>query len=223
MQFKFLCWLFLYASAAFIASLIISLAFTSIAARKEVRQVIQSKISDAYEHSKISNDAFKTLKSMTAQVGVQRARALALLIQSDPTILKEGDVETTTVNANVTVRDHLTRLSARDGETKTIDDVVKATFKQRKQLFASVSLRTFRHFIVLTELRVKTAVKCLNLLLFTKLFAVFGHLAALHAVHSGRKRVLRSGFFEGASLRVATRALQKELLAFATASFADGA
>ena len=98
MQFKFLCWLFLYASAAFIASLIISLAFTSIAARKEVRQVIQSKISDAYEHSKISNDAFKTLKSMTAQVGVQRARALALLIQSDPTILKEGDVETTTVN-----------------------------------------------------------------------------------------------------------------------------
>ena len=35
---------------------------------------------------------------MTAQVGVQRARALALLIQSDPSILKEGDVETTTVN-----------------------------------------------------------------------------------------------------------------------------
>lgn len=97
-QFKFLCWLFLYASIAFVASLILSLTFATLAARKEVRQVIQSKISDAYEHSKISNDALKTLKSMTAQVGVQRARALALLIQSDPSILKEGDVETTTVN-----------------------------------------------------------------------------------------------------------------------------
>jgi len=97
-QFKFLCWLFLYASIAFVASLILSLTFATLAARKEVRQVIQSKISDAYEHSKISNDALKTLKSMTAQVGVQRTRALALLIQSDPSILKEGDVETTTVN-----------------------------------------------------------------------------------------------------------------------------
>ena len=97
-QFKFLCWLFLYASIAFVASLIVSLAFATVAARKEVRQAIQSKITDAYEHSKISNDALKTLKNISAQIGIQRARALALLLQSDPSIIVEGDNEATTIN-----------------------------------------------------------------------------------------------------------------------------
>ena len=97
-QFKFLCWLFLYASIAFVASLILSLAFATIAARNEVKQAIQSKITDAYEHSKISNNALKTIKSISAQIGIQRARALALLIQSDPTIIVEGDNEATTIN-----------------------------------------------------------------------------------------------------------------------------
>ena len=97
-QFKFLCWLFLYALAAFVASLVLSLTFATLSAKKEVRLIIQSKIHDAYEHSKLSDDALKTIKAISSEIGVQRARALSFILQSDPSVIVSDDPEKTIVN-----------------------------------------------------------------------------------------------------------------------------
>ncbi len=103
-QFKFLCWLLFYASAAFVASLILSLSFATISSHKEVRQVISGKISDAYEHSRLSDDALKTIKRIASSTGLQRARAFSLTLQSNPSILVDGDFETTTINLGKVAR-----------------------------------------------------------------------------------------------------------------------
>lgn len=97
-QFKFLRWLFLYGSFAFISSLVLSLIFATRSVKKEALQILQTRISNAYEHSKISNNALTTLKTAASAIGIQRARALSLILQSDPTIVVEGNSERTTRN-----------------------------------------------------------------------------------------------------------------------------
>lgn len=103
-QFKFLCWLFLYASAAFIASLILSFTFATLTAKREVYQVIDSKITEAHDHSKLADEALAALKSMAADAGIQRARAMALLLQTSPELIETDDPQTVVANLGKAAR-----------------------------------------------------------------------------------------------------------------------
>ncbi len=98
MRMKFLRWLFLYAAIAFIASLIISFAFETRSFHREIRHLVNSKISEAYEHAQHAQNTLEVLKATTKEIGIKDARFVALALKNDPSIIVEGDNEATTNN-----------------------------------------------------------------------------------------------------------------------------
>ena len=128
-----------------------------------------------------------------------------------------ADIDAVAVDQNVAVRDDLTRLSPAAGETETINDVVETAFQDRHQDLPGVPLGDFGHPIIFAELLFEHSVESLDLLLFAKVNAVFGLLAALHAMHARRERPA----VHGTMFAFAAGPFKHELNPFTTTFFTD--
>src|SRR5579872_5312909 len=97
-------------------------------------------------------------------------------------------------------------------------NVIQPSFQQAHQRTSGIPLGTAGNIHVAAELPLVDAVVAFDLLLFPQAGAVVGELAALGNVHAWR--IIRTTL-DGALRRVAARALQKQLHAFAAAQPAN--
>ena len=112
----------------------------------------------------------------------------------------------------------LAGLVARVGETKAVNHVVQAAFKNDEQVGTGNALLHIGFNKVAVELALQNAVNTAGLLLLPQLHRVFAHLFAGAAMLAGGIGAAIIGAFVGK----ATVALQKELAALATTHAALG-
>ena len=98
MRKKFLRWLVVYAVAAFIAALSLSLVFETRTMRREFQLLVDNKIKEAYEHTRNAQQTLETLKKRSAQAGITRARIVALALQAHPELVASDDSKVNTEN-----------------------------------------------------------------------------------------------------------------------------
>ena len=128
------------------------------------------------------------------------------------------DVHLLAVDADVAVRDQLTRHGAGFAKVQAICHVVETALEQLKHIVAGDAVHVGGDVIVFPKLGFQYAVGAANLLLLAKLDAVLGLLLAALAMHSRRGVALR----DRALIGIAAVALQEELRALSAALSADG-
>src|SRR5690606_6855923 len=129
--------------------------------------------------------------------------------------LERRDIHLSAVNGDVAVVHKLACLTARGRKARAIDNIVQATLKQEKKVFARNPLLAKSLFEICTKLFFENEVNALHLLLLTKLFAIARkHLASGPAVLSRR---IGSAFFDRTRRLEAAIALKKKFCTFAAA------
>ena len=130
------------------------------------------------------------------------------------------DIHLLAVHLNVTMAHNLPGLCTTGGQTHPVKHTVQAAFEAAQQVLTGDALHPCGFFKGVAELTFQNAVNPADLLLFAELQAVAYQLSlAVFPVLSGDKIAT----FDGALLRVATFAFQKQFHAFAPAESADRA
>src|SRR5712692_6543695 len=116
------------------------------------------------------------------------------------------------------VQHELPRLRTRGRQARAPHDVIEAAFEHDDQVFAGVALRAHGLLKVVAELPLQQAVSALHLLFLAQLQAVTRDLGSPRLPVLPRNEI---ALLNGAFLRKATQALQKQLLPFPAAEAAD--
>ncbi|MDO5309355.1 MAG: SpoIIE family protein phosphatase [Planctomycetia bacterium] len=91
MRQRFLHSLCIYVVVAFLTSMLLALSFETHSARREAQHTIEVKINTARLHAQNAYNAFNTLKDATEQLAIKRARACAMLLAHNNSLLDDVD------------------------------------------------------------------------------------------------------------------------------------
>src|SRR5207247_985514 len=128
------------------------------------------------------------------------------------------DVDLLPVDTDVSVKHKLPRLRTRGRQTRTPHHVIQTTLEHDDEVLAGRALGASGLFKIIAELPLQEPVSALDLLLLAQLQAVSGDLRAPRLPMLPRHEV---ALLNGALLRKASQALQKQFLPFPAAQAAD--
>src|SRR2546421_5095755 len=128
------------------------------------------------------------------------------------------DVDLLPVHTDVSVKHNLPRLRRRGRQTRTPHHVIQTTLEHDDEVLAGRALGASGLFKIIAELPLQEPVSALDLLLLAQLQAVSGDLRAPRLPMLPRHEV---ALLNGALLRKASQALQKQFLPFPAAQAAD--